>query len=244
MADEIKYTNHIAHYKADAEFQDYFTNNEFDEQANRRRYEQFSFMYRFNGFERILEIGSGGGQALKIIRNHSVRYFPVDIASKNLKMIRAKAESTLFPVSGDTFNLPFKKASFDLVILSEVLEHLQDTLAALSEIKSVMKNEARLIISVPYKEKISYQLCIHCNKPTPTFAHLHSFDEQKLNLLLFEAGLEAERTIKLGNKVANRLHINILLKRFPFIMWKFFDSLFNIILPKPSHLIVLANKKV
>jgi ubiquinone/menaquinone biosynthesis C-methylase UbiE len=141
------------------------------------------------------------------------------------------------------FNLPFLDSSFHLIIFSEVLEHLENPEEALRELKRVVKDEKNIIISVPFKERITYQLCIHCNKLTPTSTHLHSFDEQNLSRLLIDADLIPETKLKIGNKAATRLYLYILLRKAPFLVWKFIDKLFNIILPHPSHLIIMARKK-
>jgi ubiquinone/menaquinone biosynthesis C-methylase UbiE len=243
MNQKLKYTDYIAHYEADAEYQAYFIVDKFEEQAIRRRYEQFSHLYKIKPGDRILEVGSGGGKALKIMKKGKASYYPLDISLKNLKRISQQADITIFPITGDVFLLPFRDSSFHLIILSEVLEHLENPVAALRELKRVVKDNKNIIISVPFRERITYQLCIHCNKLTPTSTHLHSFDEQKLSRLLIDVDLMPEKTIKIGNKAANRLYLYILLNKLPFILWKPFDRLFNIILPKQSHLIIMARKK-
>jgi len=52
---------------------------------------------------------------------------------------------------GDIHHLPYQDASFDAVILSEVLEHLTDDAGALREIHRVMKPGAVLAVTVPHQ---------------------------------------------------------------------------------------------
>ena len=52
-------------------------------------------------------------------------------------------------VVGDVTRLPFEDASFDKMILSEVLEHLPDDTAALREARRVLKPGGVLAITVP-----------------------------------------------------------------------------------------------
>jgi len=52
------------------------------------------------------------------------------------------------------------------------------------EVDRVLKPRGILLISVPYKEKITYTRCIHCGKLTPLWGHLQSFDENKLASLI------------------------------------------------------------
>ncbi len=49
----------------------------------------------------------------------------------------------------DITRLPFARCSFDLVVCSEVLEHIQDHCGAVREIARVLKPEGHLVISVP-----------------------------------------------------------------------------------------------
>ncbi|MFZ0391238.1 MAG: hypothetical protein WAN36_12345, partial [Calditrichia bacterium] len=92
--------------------------------------------------------------------------------------------------------------------------------------------------------EISYQICIHCNQPTPTHSHLHSFSTDSLKKRLREAGLIPLKTTKNLNKVMNRLHITYYFQFLPFPLWKFFDSLFNRLFDKPTSIIIICKKQV
>jgi ubiquinone/menaquinone biosynthesis C-methylase UbiE len=52
-------------------------------------------------------------------------------------------------LKGDAENIPFENDSFDLVFSSHVLEHVNDELASLKEMKRVLKNDGVLIIGMP-----------------------------------------------------------------------------------------------
>jgi SAM-dependent methyltransferase len=53
-------------------------------------------------------------------------------------------------VFADGARLPFRDASFDTVVLLEVLEHVADAPAVLDEIARVLKPGGRLLLSVPF----------------------------------------------------------------------------------------------
>lgn len=52
-------------------------------------------------------------------------------------------------VLADIETLPFRQECFDLIICTEVLEHIINTDGALSELRRVLRKEGRTIISVP-----------------------------------------------------------------------------------------------
>jgi SAM-dependent methyltransferase len=243
MNTQQTYQDHIRHYQLDGEFYDFVSPDKFMTQEIRRRYQEFFHLVSIKKSDSILEIGSGGGFALEFLTRIRPAYFPLDIPHNNLQKIRNSASFTVFPSSADAYHLPFRNEVFDAVILSEVVEHLEHPAEALYEINRTMKKNGILIISVPYKEKITYQICIHCNRPTPTHAHLHSFDQHKLAQLVSDSEFVPFQFAKNCNKIPNRLHLNLLLKKIPFRLWKFMDRSFNFFFDKPTSLILISHKK-
>ena len=102
---------------------------------------------------------------------------------------------------GDLYYLPFAAECFDAVVLSEVVEHLEDIDAALAEARRVLRPRGRLVVSVPYRETIVEHLCIHCNRLTPANAHLHRFDEEALAAYLQSQGFEIHTVRLMTNKL-------------------------------------------
>ena len=140
MENKLIYTNHIKHYITDAEVSDYFKPSQVEMYNIRRRYQYFKMLLKLKDNERICEIGSGGGEALNILKVEDVTYFPVDLSQKNLKIILEKAATKTCPVAADVFSLPFRNATFDKLILSEVLEHLHNSFQAVLEIYLCPRN--------------------------------------------------------------------------------------------------------
>jgi ubiquinone/menaquinone biosynthesis C-methylase UbiE len=238
----MRYQNHIEHYKTDGEYYDYFAFDKFMVEGMRRRYQEFFSLYKISNDDLILEIGSGGGPALSVLNNLNCRYYMLDVSDRNLRRIKQNKIYPVLPTTGDVYKIPFSANTFNLIIMSEVLEHLSDPLMALTEVKKFLKEDGFLIISVPYKEKITYQICIHCNKPTPTHSHLHSFDINSLKKLIIDAGYKPNRFSRNLNIVAHRLHLYLLLKKLPFKLWKAVDAFFNQIVDKPASLILMCKK--
>ena len=233
---------HVRHYQFDGEYYDFFNPDKFMRQEIRRRYQEFFSLFPLKAGQNILEIGSGGGFALPELEKRQPCFFPLDIPMGNLKKIRDRADFPVFPCCADAYHLPFKTHTFDLIILAEVIEHLQDPSQVLKAIFPLLKQGGKLLVSVPYKEKISYQICIHCHRPTPTHSHLHSFDPKNMTELLQKAGFTPLKISKNCNKVLNRLHFNLWAKKLPFPWWKNVDRIFNRLIDKPISMIVLSSK--
>jgi 2-polyprenyl-3-methyl-5-hydroxy-6-metoxy-1,4-benzoquinol methylase len=99
---------------------------------------------------RILEIGcgEGGTGALALSEGKCGSYCGVELCHKAAE--KAKQKLTEVVVGNiEELRLPWGPATFDAVILSEVLEHLVDPWAALRKIRPLLKPEALVFASSP-----------------------------------------------------------------------------------------------
>jgi len=91
---------------------------------------------------RVLVVGVVGGRDFFLMKSLGFDVVGLDIAP----------QPEIAPVvTGNVEEeLPFDEAEFDLVIISEVLEHLRNDVAALENIARVLKPAGKLIVSLPY----------------------------------------------------------------------------------------------
>ncbi len=247
----MDYTNYIEHYGKDAEAYNYRPPVDSPEGQVERRRAEFILHILGNKLLRpdakILDIGTGGGEMLRQLARAGAFPVGLDVALLNLQNAAKRLKEngiTHFALTlGDAYVLPFKDTSIDALILSEVVEHLGKPEKAIAEAARVLKPRGQLVISVPYKEKIVYHLCIHCNRPTPANAHLHSFDETSVRKLLKGLPLAIEREAFFHNKALNLLRIHYYVRRFPYLAWRTLDLLANLIIPKPHYYVIVARKE-
>jgi SAM-dependent methyltransferase len=168
----------------------------------------------------------------------------VDLSLKNLRKVKERVDSeSFYPVVADICRPPFRDEPFEVIFLLSLLEHLEVPEKALRESEAFLRERGCVVIIVPYREKIRYHLCIHCNRPTPGFAHLHSFDEFKLLNLLEASGLMAVHRERFANKLLDFFAAGRMLRRFPFGFWRTLDKLLNLILPRMEFLLVVAKAR-
>ncbi len=98
----------------------------------------------------VLDIGTGTGRMAELFAEGAERIVALD---KNLEMLRiARAKLQHLPadqielVQGDLADLPFAAASFDTVLLHQVLHFIQDPAIALAEAARVTKPGGRIAI--------------------------------------------------------------------------------------------------
>ncbi len=121
--------------------------------------------------QRVLDVGCGLGHITNRINKKIV--IGMDFAKTPLKKVIKPA------IQGSVDALPFKPDQFDLVLVTEVLEHLNNEqyLKALEEITNL--KSTYLLISVPYKEDLrrSVAQCQICGTRFHLSHHYQSFDE-------------------------------------------------------------------
>ncbi len=112
------------------------------------------------GFQpRILEIGCGAGILCLELARRAEWVVGIDISHVVLDFAnRVKDEVQYKNISfqhGDAENLAFGDKCFDLVICSEVLEHLLSPQKALREMRRVLKKDGTLILTTPCAVSLS-----------------------------------------------------------------------------------------
>jgi SAM-dependent methyltransferase len=97
---------------------------------------------------RILDVGAGTGSNLRLLGD--LGFKRVQSVDRSDEAIRFCAEKGLGAVEkGDASQLPFPDGRFDLVVASDVIEHLDDDRRALGEFARVLAPGGKLLLTVP-----------------------------------------------------------------------------------------------
>ncbi|MBI2442988.1 MAG: class I SAM-dependent methyltransferase [Candidatus Levybacteria bacterium] len=141
----------------------------------------------------ILDVGSASGWFLDRVH----RYFPkchcvgVDIYEPAIKHAKKQYPSLTFKL-GDAHKLPFKNSSFDVVICTEVLEHVIDPLAVVKEIERVLVPGGRAIIEMDsgnFLFRAAWYWWTNMRKGVWRDSHIHIFNSSILENLLMKSEL-------------------------------------------------------
>jgi 2-polyprenyl-3-methyl-5-hydroxy-6-metoxy-1,4-benzoquinol methylase len=104
---------------------------------------------RVRAGERVLDVGCGEGQFAAELARAGAVVVAADAAAEPLRRARAACpglETLLLPLDGEW---PLADASFDAVWAGEVIEHVADTGAWLSQVRRVLKPRGVLLLSTP-----------------------------------------------------------------------------------------------
>jgi len=128
----------------------------------------------------ILDAGSGDCRLSNLIQlKGCYKVVSTDIGLRGLRNAKSKTVNSMIN------SLPFRDNYFDLVICSEVLEHLPENIyyESLSELLRVSKKY--ILITVPNNENLLHnQLkCNNCDETIHTWGHLRKFNKESFGFL-------------------------------------------------------------
>ena len=147
---------------------------------------------------KVLDAGCGTGRHIcEAFRRADITAVGLDLSEEDLR----KAGGTLWVMSqengcrgavmaikSDVTRLPFPDGAFDVVICSEVLEHIPDNRKAVSELMRVLRPGGDLVVSVPrwLPERICWALSeAYHNEPG---GHIRIYRKREIRRLLEDAG--------------------------------------------------------
>lgn len=231
---------YVEHYTKDAEVFDYHRERDRLYKVNAELLHHRVISEIPKGAKLLLDVGCGSAFIAKHFMGKETCVVSLDIARVNaekaVKMYPSERHSS---VVADVFALPFAASSFDCIVASEIIEHTVDPKDFIEALSVLLKPNGVLIVSAPYKEKLEYSLCIHCNCPTPKNAHLHSLDEEKMKALVAEVPAVSIEKIRLvGNKLLLYSRMVLALRAMGFAVLKMMDRIVNVVIPKSQHFVI------
>ena len=152
----------------------------------RRRFEFLA--KRVQKGSRVLNIGVGKGYLESILVQKGVDVSCLDPSSSAIEKIRERLRLGEKAQVGYSQSMPFSDAVFDYVIMSEVLEHLDDTVIeqTLEEVKRTLKISGKFFGTVPADENLqkSIVVCPKCGECFHRWGHVQSFSQESLSNIL------------------------------------------------------------
>ncbi|HEX5896450.1 MAG TPA: class I SAM-dependent methyltransferase [Thermoleophilaceae bacterium] len=126
---------------------------------------------------RLLDVGCGGAW----LGDHFNDYTGIDVSPEAVEAARSHGHQALL-VNGDE-PLPFEEASFDGVVLKDVLEHVKEPVALVREVRRVLRPGGRVFASSPDAQRWVWD----------DYTHRRPFTRKSFRKLFEDQGLLVER---------------------------------------------------
>lgn len=140
----------------------------------------------------VLDAGCGDGALSVFVREATgaARAVGLDLSVRRATRAQGSKPGVHF-LSGSIYDLPFPDDHFELVLCTDLLEHLDEPQRAFDELVRV--SSKHVLISVPYSIDIEMTLCPHCQKDYYIYGHQHSFGKDGVTELAAKAGARVQR---------------------------------------------------
>jgi SAM-dependent methyltransferase len=148
---------------------------------------------------KLLDVGCGDGFFLKEMVRLGFSCTGIDISAKAIERCRARVESIgaeVYCISIEDFHPPQK---FDVVVCGEVLEHVRDDVGFLKQITRLLKENGKLVISVPLDMNL-------WNKHDVCAGHYRRYTKDEIFAKLYHTGYKVERYVVWGYPLIRTLH--------------------------------------
>lgn len=138
---------------------------------------------------RVLDVGCGSGATSEVLWRRGRHVVSMDPSAAMVAMCRAHLGRAGLPTAhvheGGVESIP-PRAEFDAVIALDVIEHIEDDLAALRHMHRALAPAGRLILSVPALSRLF-------GPKDVAVGHFRRYDRQPLRDLVTRAGFTVER---------------------------------------------------
>lgn len=135
---------------------------------------------------RLLDVGSGSGRLLAVMQRAGWQVAGVEPDPRAAAVARERYGVTVHV--GHLEQARFREHSFDAVVLSHVIEHVEDPVALLAACRRLLRPGGRLALSTPNIESrglaLFHRHWLHLDVPR----HLHLFSARSLGAVLRGAG--------------------------------------------------------
>lgn len=143
--------------------------------------------------QRVLDVGCGEGHFTAALLRTGRDPIGVEVAEEPLRRGRARWSGLDLRLIPAEARWPLDDASFDVIWAGEVIEHVADTFAWLSETRRVLRPNGTLLLSTPAHEllrRLALSLSVRAFSShfDPRADHLRFFTARSLRGLLAEVG--------------------------------------------------------
>lgn len=201
--------------------------------------------YRFKWVKRhlygnsVLDVGCGRADFLKLIKP-DYQIAGIEVTKVRMEDCNQILGKNAVRLGNLEEKLDLEDSCYDTVVCMEVLEHLIDPHKTLQELIRISRK--RVIITVPFNERIQWFLCVHCARYTSSSGHLHTFNKENVQGII-PKNVKVVEIELIHNKAINVIPGLRFVFKLPVQISSTIDRIFTRIIPKATWMMVILDKK-
>lgn len=139
---------------------------------------------------KLLDIGCSSGDFLNAVQNKGFDVWGIDISNRSITAAKMLYDlKNVYSETLDTFSIKKNIPKFDAITFFEVIEHIDDPIKFVSQVKNMLKGGGLLAFSTPDRE------CLGGWRDTPP-QHLFKWNEKVLRYMLDFHGFKIIKVIR------------------------------------------------
>lgn len=134
-----------------------------------------------------LDVGARDGYYSRVLAERFDRVVALDLEKPEISHPKIQC------VQGNAAAMNFEAGHFDLVLCTEVLEHIPTPVLPAVCRELVRVSSGRVLVGVPYRQdtRIGRTTCASCKGVNPPWGHVNAFDEKRLAVLFAPCRMSA-----------------------------------------------------
>jgi len=136
----------------------------------------------------ILDLGSGGGRNSTYLQRKfpGARVVAIDLSF--IRSVSCRQATGADVVCGDAMRLPFPDEAFDMILSTQVIEHVPDDRAFVREAGRILRKEGRMLISSVLRLPHGWYFYRHEGRWVLDPTHVREYRSREQFLALFDGG--------------------------------------------------------
>ncbi len=155
---------------------------------------------------RVLDVGCGVGTLPLYLAKHGALVRGIDISARAIRIAQKAAELSGLDDAATFEEVELKRGAkkYDLVVCSEVIEHIPNDVAFMKQLASHLKPGGVLLLTTPSRDNVLHQLSFY-EEFDKEVGHLRRYTEEEVIQLIEQVGLEVVKLRSVEGPLRNLL---------------------------------------